>query len=80
MNEDLVDKMTAEVKELKKVYILLADKKTGVVKNRSLEGFLQKMRSQQREEGLYRSQLDPNHFTFFDFCMAVPFIMTEQSD
>lgn len=79
INEDLVAKMTAEVRELKKVYILLADKKTGVVKNRSLEGFLQRMRAEQREEGLYRSQLDPSHFTFFDFCMAVPFIMTDQT-
>lgn len=72
--------MTAEVKELKKVYVLLADKKTGIVKNRSLEGFLQKMKAENPENGLNRSQLDPNNFTFFDFCMAVPFIMTDNSD
>ena len=76
LDEELIGKMAAEIKELKKVYFLLADKKTGMVKNRSLEGFLRRMRKEQGKD----SKLDPRNFTFSDFCMAIPFIMSDHQD
>lgn len=72
--------MSSEVRELKKVYVLLADKKTGAVKNRSLEGFLRRMRREQMQDSAQSRKLDPRNFSFFDFCMAIPFIMSDQME